>query len=67
MLAMPRCRTALIAVLYATLHAPLTLAQELPQDDAKALCDAPRLRMNVEKEPESVLSSARTRSASPSV
>ena len=48
--AMSRCRTALIAAMYATLHAPLTLAQELPPYDAKALCDAPRLRMDVEKE-----------------
>lgn len=43
---MPRCRTALLAALFAALHAPLTLAQ----DDTRALCDAPRLRMDIRKE-----------------
>lgn len=43
---MSHCRTALLAALYAALHAPLTLAQDLPPDDAEALCDAPRLLMD---------------------
>ena len=47
---MPRCRTALLAALFAALHTPLSLAQDLPQDDAQARCDAPRLRLDVRKE-----------------
>lgn len=47
---MPRCRTALIAALFAALHTPLSLAQDLPQDDGQARCDAPRLRLDVRKE-----------------